>query len=109
MSLLYRYTALNILHGVGRKGPIDEIWDISSPFFSSKIAEIISKYQYWKVNAILLIVPEIEQDSNDKISKIRPMVEELNFKFKKHFQPGYFLSLDEGLAIKQALLTKKYL
>lgn len=110
-DLMVHY-ALTILMGLVKKPSIELYWStdplIHSPIFNAHMSrdryQIISRYLHYSE----------DDNSGDKLRKIRGLFEALNEKFKEAFRPGEKISVDESLvkfkgrlAIRQCNLSKR--
>lgn len=110
-SELYIYYALSILMGIIKKPAIEMYWStdplLCTPIFAKHMSlkkfQNISRYLHYN-----------NDESNDKLRKIRPLFEIMTEKFQKLYRPGPKVSIDESLlkfkgrlSIRQCNLSKR--
>ena len=92
------FFGLTILMGIIKKPSVSLYWStdevIATPFFSDKMSrnrfEDISSYLHFNNNE------EVPPDNEDRLYKLRTVIDYLTEKFKTHYQLNEHISIDEG-------------
>ncbi|XP_018367242.1 PREDICTED: piggyBac transposable element-derived protein 4-like, partial [Trachymyrmex cornetzi] len=105
MDELYTFQALLILMGIVKKPEIKMYWCkdpmLETPFFS----KCMTLVRFQNILAMMHFSPET--DSQDKLYKIRPVVEYLKDRFQSIYRPAENISIDESLMKWQGRLSFK--
>ncbi|XP_005097783.1 piggyBac transposable element-derived protein 4-like [Aplysia californica] len=97
------------------KNSYREYWESDGVNFLSEtpgFRKVLTRDRFLTLWTFLHIVDERdpELNKNDKIYKVRPFLSTLLEKFKHHYKPKQFLSLDEGMIpTKNRLAIKQYI
>ncbi|XP_051159196.1 piggyBac transposable element-derived protein 4-like [Leptopilina boulardi] len=108
---LYTYYALTILMGIIRKPSLKMYWSTDPLLTTPVFAQYMSIRRFSLINTFLHYS---DDESTDKLRKIRPMFEILIEKFRYAYRPGENVSIDESLlkykgrlSFKQCILSKR--
>lgn len=112
---LRAFLGILIIMGFHRVPSIRLYWSADENFFCSRIASIMTQKRFLFILKNLhlndnTLMPQRESIEFDKLYKIRPMVDHLNFVYESSFFPGRNLSVDETMVgFKGRSTIKQYL
>jgi len=97
--LLLHLVGLFIYFGLQKLPLYEDYWTTTRPVFtlygrSFAGRGILSRNRFRSIWAFLHISDPDREDSTDRLSKVRPMLDNLNELFQRYFQPGCEISID---------------
>jgi len=86
-------------------------WSPSSLCFDPFVAQVMSRNHFEGLLTFLYIVDRVTEEKlredEDKLAKVRPLIEHINEKCKEYYQPAAELSIDERLVRSKACFSFK--
>lgn len=99
---MWNFLALTLLMGVSRKPSIPDYWSTNPLFYNSTFTTTMPRNQYQLIQKFLHFAPNSpdEGDEEDRLSKIRPVVEYLVSRFQQVYTLERDVCIDEQRLLK---------
>lgn len=106
LSEIYRFFAVSFLMTRNKKLSLAEYWSVDKLLRSDIFGEIMPRDRYFKLLSMLHFSHDI-RSTNDKLYKIRNVVDMLRNNFSQSFYPYRDLCIDESLLLYKGRLSFK--
>lgn len=95
-----RFFGLVLWMGLVKHGSIEEYWS-TAPLLSNHVASnVMPRNRFQLLLSCLHFNDNCAADSTDRLHKIRPIVDELQTNFQRHYTPGDFcITFDQYILI----------
>lgn len=101
---IYVFAGLSVAFSLVHMPNLDDYWYPRSSRLSPPInaSNYMERNRFWAIKRYLHIADnknneQQHEDNRDKLHKLRPMIDELNYTFKRHWMFGGNVSLDEAM------------
>ncbi|KAG8229082.1 hypothetical protein J437_LFUL010145 [Ladona fulva] len=102
---LKKFLGLCLLIGNIKFPSLASYWSTNPLYFHPVFGKIMSRNRFELILSVLRFVDHSNVNINDKLFKIRPVIDELIEKFNFYLSPGQNLSLDEAMILWRGRLS----
>lgn len=94
---LYVFFGINIMMAYHKLPALRHFWATGEDLGVKPIQEAMSRDRFYKILGKLHVNDNTKLDKNDKLYKLRPIIESLGKKFQENRPPGEHVSVDESM------------
>ena len=91
------FFAINMVMGINMKPEYKDYWRDNTVLRDSYVTAIMTRLRYEKLTQYFHCLVEGQEDPQDKVRKVRPMITRCEARFRACFQPGKNVSIDEAM------------
>ena len=102
---MFRYITIVMLMAHNKKHRIKDYWTTDEVVETKFIRKLMTRDRFLLVHRLLHFTDNHNLDKNDKLVKIRPVIEHLRKAFKEKFRPFQDLCIDESLMLWRGRLS----